>query len=98
LILHNVLNSIRISGINKKRCSYYKISLIMSFIALQDYIQRMLREELFKANEREKKRKTLRPDDWILHYGDIMVIKRLIGNMVETYDGKKINVKHLRKY
>ena len=70
----------------------------MSFVALQDYIQRMLREELFKANEHEKRRKTLHPDDWILHYGDIMVIKRLIGDMVETYEGKKIHVKHLRKY
>ena len=70
----------------------------MSFSALQDYIQRMLSEELFKANDDEKRRKTLRPDDWILHYGDIMVIKRLIGDMVETYEGKRINVKHLRKY
>lgn len=70
----------------------------MSFVALQDYIQRMLREELLLANEREKKRKALHPDDWILHYGDIMVIKRLFGDMVETYEGKKINVKHLRKY
>lgn len=70
----------------------------MSFIELQDYIQRMLREELNVANELEKKRNTLHPDDWVLHYGDIMVIKRLIGDMVETYEGKKINVRHLRKY
>lgn len=70
----------------------------MSFVALQDYIQRMLREELNVANELEKKRNTLHPDDWVLHYGDIMVIKRLIGDMVETYEGKKINVRHLRKY
>ena len=70
----------------------------MSFVALQDYIQRMLREELFKANEHEKRRKTLHPDDWILHYGDILVISKIVGDIVETYEGKKINVKHLRKY
>ena len=65
---------------------------------LQDYIQRMLREELFVANELEKKRNTLHPDDWVLHYGDMFVIKEIIGDMVLTHKGKKINVKHLRKY
>ena len=70
----------------------------MNFSEFQDYIQRMLSDELKLANEREKRRKTLHPDDWILHYGDIMVIKRLVGDIVETYEGKKIHVKHLRKY
>jgi len=70
----------------------------MNFSEFQDYIQLILNKELNLANENEKRRKTMMVGDWVLYGGNVHRILEIVGNMVETREGKKINVKYLRKY